>query len=337
MSGINDVTVSITVQQPTPKIGFGKILILGASDAGKDYTTYSNLSGVAADYGITTSEYKMAAAIFGQGDFAPPEIAIYGRKTGSGPETMAQAITKLLLKDWYFLLSTSMVPTDIQTLGDAVEADDGRQYVARTDSKVDLATIKAKKYKRTTAAYHPNAATEFMDAAWLGACASKDVGSITWKFKKLVGISPVAVDATELASIHALNANTYVTKAGDDQTSEGITVNGTYIDLVHAEDYVKANIALGVQKLLNSTDKVPYDDGGIAQVESVVRTVLQRCLTQGIIARDADGVGLYGTDFAPRIDTDAADRAARRYTRGTFWFNLAGAIHSAAIQGEIKF
>lgn len=137
-------------------------------------------------------------------------------------------------------------------------------------------------------------------------------------------------------SDRALGANTYVTKAGIDQTSEGKTVSGGYIDLVHAQDYIRASIELGVQTLLSTQGKVPYDDTGIAQIESVVRTVLQSAWQQGIIAT-VDSIGQYDTVFATRAETDATDRASREYNGGTFWLDLAGAIHKATIRGVVRF
>jgi len=333
--GKSDVTVIIDIQRPTPKLGFGKPLILGASTAGHAYKTYSDLAGVAVDYISSTEEYKAATALFGQGDDSPREIAIVARKTSETAETIEDVLEAIFLKDWYFLVSVTTDADDIMTIAEAVEQDNSRQYFFRTSSKTDLATILAEGYTRTTGIYHTDT-TKYPEAAWVGRTGSADVGSVTWKFKNLTGIQPLDIDATELAAIHALGANTYVTKAGDNVTSEGKTMSGEYIDIIHAKDYVKYSIEYAVQKLLNGADKISYDDTGIAQLEAAVKTVLQRAFNQGIIAKDEDGLGLYGTQFKTRAETDPADRADRDYTGGTFWFDLAGAIHQTTFRGEIR-
>lgn len=337
---ISDVTVTIAVLKPTPILGgFGKPLILGASTAGKDYKNYADLTAVLVDYANSTDEYKAAAALFAQKN-PPAEIAIVSRKTGTTPVLLPDLLPMLFLKDWHFLLTTSTTVADLILIGDAVEADKSRQFIARTNSKADLATIKAKNYDRTAVFYHTTI-TNFPDAAWVGAVGSLPVGSVTWKGWTLVGITPMDIDATELAAIHALGANTYVTKAGTNVTSDGRAVSGGFIDFIHSQDYIVYSVQYAVQDLFNQAQaalsKIPYDNRGIAQIESAVRTVLQRAYLNGMIAADNDGVPLYHTTFPPRSEVDPANIAARSYPDGQFDFVIAGAVHSAAILGTIKF
>lgn len=169
MSNINDVQVIIDVQQPTPRLGFGKPLILGTSTAGSSYKSYAELSGVLADYANTTEEYKAAAAIFGQGDDSPAEIAILTRKTAEPAETLDDMLPSLFLLDWYFLVYTGTAVADLIKIADAIEADDSRQFFARTSSKTDLAAFLVGKYTRTTVAYNEAAeVAKYPEAAWIG-------------------------------------------------------------------------------------------------------------------------------------------------------------------------
>ncbi len=119
-------------------------------------------------------------------------------------------------------------------------------------------------------------------------------------------------------------------------TSEGKTMSGEYIDIIQSKDYLVSSIEFAVQKLLNSKDKIPYDNGGISQIEATTKTVLQRADNNGMIAKDTDGISLFGTSFKARSEVDPADRAVREYNDGTFWFELAGAIHKTRIRGTIK-
>ncbi|GBF73054.1 hypothetical protein PA598K_01339 [Paenibacillus sp. 598K] len=337
---ISDVTVTISVQRPTPILGgFGKPLILGASTAGQAFKNYADLDAVRTDYPSATEEYKAAAALFGQRN-APAEVAIACRRTGTDPEALADYVPQLLQRDWHFLIATTATIADQILIADAVEADRTRQYLTRTSSKADLAEIKAKGYERTAVLYHPTV-TNYPDAAWVGAVGSLPPGSPTWKGWTLFGIAPLDLDATELNEIHALGGNAYVTKAGVNVTSDGRAVSGEFIDLVHSQDYIVQSIKFGIQDLFNraqdTNTKISYDNTGIAQLESVVRTVLQRAYINGMIADGEDGVPLYSTTFPPRSAVDPAEIAARNYPDGQFEFVLAGAIHSAAIRGVIKF
>jgi hypothetical protein len=333
-----DVTVVINIQKPVGRLGFGKVLILGEKAGGFDYKEYLDLASVKTDFIDSTEEYKAAQAVFAQGDQAPSVIAITCRNstTGVGEQTQVEKLQTVIDKDWYFLISTSAVKVDVLALADEIEQDGSRQFFTRSASKTDLADFKVEDYTRTTVLYHTTI-SNYPEAAWVGAAGSAPVGSVTWKFKRLIGIQPLELSGTDLLAIHNLGANAYITKAGDSVTTEGKVVDAEYIDIIHARDYVKFSIEYSVQKLLNSTSKVPYTAAGIAQIEGAVRTVLQRAHNQGIIASDEDGVGLYGTTFKSRDEVDPADRAARSYNDGAFFFELAGAVHDARINGVIQF
>lgn len=333
MSVQNDVTVTIDIQRPTPKLGFGKPLIIGSSVDGKDYTTYSDLDAVKADFAENTETYLAARALFNQGDNAPAEIAVMLHKTTG--ETLDDLLGKIFSKDWYFLISTSSTIANITTIADAVELNGTRMFFASSSNKANLATIKAKKYKKTAVFYH-TITDNYPEAAWIGRVGTIQPGAATWKFKTLAGITPMDIDTTEMNAIHELGANTYVTKAGDDQTSEGMTVSGEYIDIIHSQDYIIQSIGYAIQKLFNRSDKVGYDNNGIAQIEGEVKTILRRADLNGMIAHDDDELPLYGTTFKPRSQVDPADRAKREYNDGAFTFELAGAIHKTKISGVIK-
>ncbi|WP_223068484.1 DUF3383 family protein [Paenibacillus caui] len=334
MSQIKDVNVIIDIKRPTPVLGFGKPLIIGTSTAGMDYTSYSSLEELSAAFPAGTEEYKAAAAIFAQAN-RPDELAIMQRKTD---ETLADFLPKVFDKDFYFLLTTSTNVQDILAIAGATETNGSRQFFARSSSLDDVKTIQNQKLLNTTVFYHTNT-DSYPEAALVGEAGSKPVGSITWKGQRLKGIAPLEVTAYELKAIHDAGAITYVMKAGDPVTSEGMTSGGEYIDIIHAKHYVVYSIEFEVQKLFNNANnqKIAYDNTGIAQIEGTVRGVLQRSLIQGIIAKDSSGNGLYSTNFLTREQTTAADRLSRSYDGGNFEFELAGAIHESTITGLVTY
>lgn len=326
-----DVKVIIDLQRPTPKVGLGKPMIIGPATDATPYKVYYDLDAVREDFAIVTEVYKAAYAMFNQGNDAPESIAVMQYAT----DGLVDFLPSIFSKDWYYLISTSNVVADVTAIGDAVELDNSRLYFTRSSSETDLAVIFARKYTRTAVMYHSNV-SNYPEAAWVGRAGSAQAGSLTWKFKTLTGISSMDITTTELMEIHALGANTYVTKAGDDITSEGKMVSGEYIDIMQSQDYLILNIELVIQKLFNRSPKVRYDNTGIAQMEGEVKTVLRRADLNGMIAHDDNGLPIYSTTFKSRSQVDPADREQRVYNDGSFEFELAGAIHKSTIRGVIK-
>ena len=260
-------------------------------------------------------------------------ISSYYEKT-EGAKGLEQLLADNYDNDFYFVLATTDDSEVKKAIAEVVNTNGRKIFVTRATSDVELGQLGEAKYERTVICYHTTE-NEYMDAALIGECGSQEVGSITWKFKKLFGITSESFTETELETIHSQGAIAYVTKAGDDQTSEGIVVSGEYIDIVHAKDYVQFNIEYKVQKLFNKTAKVPYTNTGIAMIENEVINVLQSCYNSGIIAENDEGKVLFSTNFPKRSEVPQADRTAREYNVGTFEFELAGAVHEAKIYGSI--
>ena len=173
-------------------------------------------------------------------------------------------------------------------------------------------------------------------AALVGEASGRDVGTFTYKNLILKGIEPEDLSDTEIDAITAANGIAFVTKAGDNVTTEGKAMSGEYIDIVDSKDYVISNLEYQTQKMLNTMGKIPYDNNGIAVLESAAVNVMNDAYNKGIIATNDDGTPGYSVDYATREETDEADRAARKYLGGHFSFKLAGAVHMVEISGEIE-
>ena len=174
-------------------------------------------------------------------------------------------------------------------------------------------------------------------AALVAKTNNKAVGSFTYKNQTLKGmLADTEVTKAQLAEYHSYGCNAYVHKAGYDVTSEGKLVNGEYIDILDAKDWIVTQIEYQLQQALIINDKIPYDNNGIALLESIVANVLQDAFNNGIIAEDDNGKASYTVNFARRTDTKASDREKRQYMEGKFTFDLAGAIHSVTVNGTIN-
>lgn len=326
-----DVKVKIELSKVIGKLGFGYPLILKAglseSDTPVAYTECAGLDDVVkAGFAADTDVYAAAQLMFMQ-DNPPAKIAVH-----ASADDAVTAIGKIIDKEWRQLVVIgSNALSSVKTIADYVETTD-KMYFACVE-ELD-ATLDDCKYDRTVLFVH---AESDAVAALVGEAAGRDVGSFTYKNLILKGIAAQELSETEIEAIHDKGGMCFVTKAGDNVTSEGKTQGGEYVDVVDSIDYVVSQIEYRVQKVLNNTAKVPYDNRGIALLESAVVTVLQDAYNNGIIAEADNGEPDYAVEFASRSETTEEDRAARYYPYGKFRFGLAGAIHKVEVIGEISY
>ncbi|MCO7127815.1 DUF3383 domain-containing protein [Sporolactobacillus shoreicorticis] len=335
---VQDVHVIINLVKPAALIGLGRILILANKPGESTFKSYTDLDSIKADYADTTNAYKKASAIFAQGSNRPDLIYIANYDPAAdGDETpgykLTEAITAYAEKDWEFLILADAEQEDKVAAAPAVEALGIKFLVVKIEDEASRAAFKT--YDRTIVFYHP-VADEHPDAALVGACGSQTVGSITWKFKTLLGITPQDFTTAQVQAIHGDGAIAYVTKAGIPQTSEGIVGSGEYIDVIHSKDWIKVNMEHSIQVALSNAKKISFDNTGIGILEGQVTNVLQQAFTNGIIATDADGQPIYTITAKTRDEVDGTDIASRTYNGLSFSFELAGAIHQATITGEIS-
>lgn len=330
-----DVKVKIDLTKPIGGIGLGIPLIL-EENATKEvsYTECKTLAEViTAGFADTTKVYKAANAMLMQ-DNPPEKIAVCATT-----EPTAAWLNDVVnvSKDWRQLvvLTNSETATAIKDIATKIETLSNKMYFADLNAD-DTTTLDLNGFNRTVLFYcdktedYPSPVS-----ALVGATAGLSVGSFTYKNFPLKGILPQALSDMQIDAIHAKGGFTFVTKAGDNVTTEGKTVGGEYIDIIDSKDYIISNLEYQTQKTLNTMKKIPYDDTGIAILESVAVNVMRDAYNKGIIATNADGSAAYTVDYAKREDTEASDRAIRKYVGGQFAFALAGAVHEVEITGEI--
>lgn len=332
-----DVKVNITATRPINKAGFGIPLILeGKTTQAVAYKECTSLAEViTAGFATTTAVYKAASLIFMQ-DNAPEKVAVCAT-TGTVTDFLT---ADNLAKNWRQLIVTSLETEGESTIAQiitAIEATDDKMFFVGLDT-TDETSLTVTNINRTVL-FYVDGTTEAPnpEAALVGATAGRAVGSFTYKNLILTGILPQTLTDSEITAIHNKGGITFVTKSGDNVTSEGKTAGGEYIDIIDAKDYIITQLVYQTQKMLNSTPKIPYDNNGIAMLETVAANVLKDAYDNGIVAANEDGSAGYSIDYAMREDTTVADRADRKYLGGKFSFVLAGAIHTVVINGEIEF
>ena len=331
-----DVRVHIDLAKPIGTLGFGMPLILMEHAAqAVEYTVVSGVSEM-KDAGIdAASKAYMAARLLFAQEHAPKKIAVLA-VTGAATEALADH--KITDKDWRQLIVVNGgegTGSTVTEISDIVEKLEHKMYFAGLDID-DSTTISTTGRDRTILFYcNATEAAPVPVAALVGDVAGRVAGSFTYKNLILTGIEPQELSDTEIEAIHKKGGITFVQKAGDNVTSEGKVAGGEYIDIIDSEDYIIQQLRYKTQRLLNTAAKVPYDNNGIAMLESVAVDVLQTAYNNGMIGNNDDGSPAYSVAYALREDTTEADRWARQYFGGSFTFMLAGAIHHVEITGEI--
>mgnify|MGYP001090610143 CR=1 FL=1 len=332
---LHDVTVTIDLVKPSGLVGLGKPLILAEKAGPSMIKNYSDISPVKADFDENTNAYKKAFAIFAQ-EHRPKEIAIATYDPNGTEVTSAvEAVEKYYWNDWFFVLTADAEQADKLAVADFIESQKFKIYAVKTETEAERAAFKAKAYDYVIDFYHPIAGEE-ADAALVGELGSQTVGSITWKFKELTGITPIDVNEAELNEIHQDGAIAYVTKVGLPQTSEGIVVSGEYIDVMHGKSWIKADAENRIQTAFVKNKKISFDNRGISLLVGELTTTLEKGFSQGIIAEDDSGKPMYTITAKSRSEVSDEDRANRVYNGLFFNFELDGAVHEANINGEIS-
>lgn len=323
-----DVKVRIDINKPAGNSSFGHPLIINVGESAIEYKECRSVEEVAAaGFESTTDTYKAAAIMFGQNN--PPEKIAVCQVTG----TIVDGLNAIADKDFRQIVTVGALGTEetTESIANHVETTvKDKMYFATVATVDGLADIGS--HERTVYFVHTD---PLAVAALVGEAAGREVGSFTYKNLILKSITPMDLSASEIAAIHEAKGITFVTKAGDNVTTEGKCASGEYIDIVDSKDYIITNLEYQTQKALNNAAKVPYDNTGIAMLENVAVNVLKNAYNLGIIATDEEGMPMYSVDYALRSETTEDDRAERRYVGGKFSFTLSGAVHTVDIVGEI--
>jgi hypothetical protein len=327
-----NVTVNITRQTATSaQRGFGTALLLGTSKV-LAYKEYTDAASIATDYGAGSKEAKIATALFSGTPKVDKVVSlgiVYNGQTGN-PADMTAALNTLVLShnDWYYLVTPEQGDDEIAALGAWATANDKLYFVETTNQTLVHTGM------NTVVLVTDKAATEFQAAAWVGVGAPLEVGSFTWTFKTLSGMTPAAYDDSVVNAIHDRNFNTYIKQSGVNITSNSKTAGGEWVDIIQSIHALESEIADSVFQLQVSTPKIPFTDAGIALVASKITDVLQKYFNVGMIA-DEDGKPLYTVTVPSRSSIPAEDRAARNLPGIPFTAVLAGAIETVEISGVV--
>jgi len=337
------VNVTITRQTKIPtQTGFGTPLILGDSDrfgAGERIRTYTELSQVVADFTVGDDEIQAATDMFSQA-IKPPEIKIGQREAAdtAGVTGWTEALNAIELvdNDWYGLFSTTRVQADIEEIAqNYVEAKIKIYLPTSSDAALKDGTggnvgevLNTAALERTGVWFSADTDND-LSAGILGLQLPKPAGSTNWAYKTIAGPAFDNLTPTEEGNIEGVKANHYTRIAGINVTLFGTMASGEFIDIIRGSDFIQARMQELVFFELINSEKIPYNNNGIAQIESRMREALNLGVQNQIIEPDF-------TITVPDAATiSAIDKGNRFLDNMAFQATLTGAINTTKINGNL--
>jgi len=375
ISRVVDVTLTKQDRFATRQ-GFGVPLILTSETTGPVNATtrtkvYGSIDEVAADWAATTEAYKAALTMFSQNP-RPRQIKIgfvaAGVYAAEPNPTFTAELDALYAfdPDWYWMTATKDF-RDTEALDDAMAWVDGKNKLflidsndAGTEDPANSTSVAARNKKiraRSGVFYHTDASL-YPSAALIAFAARRDFDQVntayTAKFKRLIGISAVnkgsaAVQAVTgfvpgigLDAAQGHMANTYVNIGGLDMVVEGQLLDGSFIDELHAADWIIARTEEEMLSVLANNPRIPYTNTGIQQLVSAVEAVCNRAFVAGLIADfDDPETGELLPAYDIQVERVEAIPAAQRRQRIApvidARFRYAGAVHYASARFLMQF
>jgi len=240
--------------------------------------------------------------------------------------------------DWYGFIGTSKGEDELKAQGAWVQSR-RKFFVGGTMNQdvivsgaADVASYMKNQAYTRSALFWNDGHMDQDDAAFLGRWLPFVPGSESMKFKTLAGVDATKLTDSQLTQLRAKNANFYITVAGTNTTEEGKTCQGEFVDTIRFVDWLYARMQEAIFSVLTTQAKVPFTDPGIAQIESAIRSVLQRGVEAGGLAESPQ----YTVTVPKAASVDSVNKAARTLPNVTFTGTLAGAIHNLVIAGTVS-
>lgn len=240
--------------------------------------------------------------------------------------------------DWYCLILTSREDFEILLSAAFIEAQRKIFVAASDDSTIKSAVttdlgsmLKQRSYNRTALLWSGDEANG-PEAAWAGRKLPTDPGSEQWRYANLSGIATDVLSSTEETNLNNKNVNHYTVVGGVGIVQKGKMASGQWIDVTRFLDWFTARVQEGIYALFVSVEKVPYTDGGVASLESIVRAKIEEGIRVGGISRE-DGYTVVSQKVA---EVDPQLRQDRVFPDIEFEFRLAGAVGEVTVKGFVS-
>ncbi len=332
--------------------------------ATEKFRYYGDVSSMADDGFLSTSAiYKLANTVFTQKVI--PQIIVARKLVGESYTDVLNAIINKNSK-WFGLLATTTIKADILEIASFAETNRKLYSAGTSDSEcLDNTTtddimseLKALSYEFTVCSYHTDIANNRINAGILARFLGATAGSNIAKFQTLIGCVVDDIGTNGEMTLENKYGNYYTDLAGMSCYSDGFTASGKRMDLIRDREWLRQTAQLRLVALLKNysdrNEKIPYSDNGFAIiVTSVLIPLFVEAKTMNIIRKAtldelAIEIGVpvaqidyfypaYGFAlFVPKVASiDSSIRATRKLTGFKFSGNVAGAVESIGILGNL--
>lgn len=303
------------------------------------YSGAGDLKTVGDDFGVDSTAYEMAQKLLGN-DIKPTRFMI-GVKNSTETYTAGLQAVVAYNGDWYALAIDSKVAGDIKEAAAFTQAErrifgasTADTDVTNASSTTDIGSfLKDGGYDRTFLVYHPEAATNHPEVAWIGSQLPEVPGSNTWAFKGGAGVQISRLTSSNTSALNAKNVNYFTRVAGVNMFQTGCTSEGEWIDTMIFIDWVQARIQEQVFYRLATRKKIPMTQPGALIIEAEIRSVLDQGVRNGGIA-EAPPYTVQSPDVLLIPEVQRAQRVMGDFK---FQARLAGAVHKVIIRGVVGY
>ncbi|MDE7331210.1 MAG: DUF3383 domain-containing protein [Lachnospiraceae bacterium] len=314
--------------------------------------TYTDLSDIKNDWGENSKVYKMASALFNQGNAQPAPEKLIRKVTVAGfgkvdtPDDLVKKLKEYAEKnnDWYIFLTDRTEDEYIMKLSEFAqssepaeaglasgEEDHRKIYFAKT-SKKNIADIKGR-----SVIVYTEKEDEHIEAAYLGAVAPWYPKHVTWKFKMPQGLTVPTLTASEISTLDKNHINYVSDEYKNNYIKNGVCADGEWIDSLLGNDWIAKDMRNELYKVFMENAVIPYTDDGFNLIGMAVFRTLNRAVQYGIIASDSDsGTGVYRVSI-PARSTATEEQIRNRIMPDITWeAQLEGAVHGIRTKGVLK-
>lgn len=375
ISRVVDVTLTRNDRFATRR-GFGVPLIITSASTGPVSSAvrtklYGSMDEVAADWDADDEAYLAAQTMFSQNP-RPRQVKI--GYVGAGvlaAEPSLDIVNELdavydFDQDWYWLGFTKEF-RDKELLDDVfawVDTKSKHMHIAsndvNTENAANTTSVAARNKKiraRSGVFYHTNA-VRYPDMGLIAYGARRDFDqpntAYTAKFKRLIGIEAVNIGSAAVQAVTGFvpqigldaaqghYANTYVNIGGLDMIVEGTMLDGSFMDELHAADWMIARAEEELLSVLATNDRVAYTNNGMQLLVAAVESVLNRAYVAGLIADfDDPDTGELLPAFEIAVERVEAIPASQRRQRVAplidARFRYAGAVHYTSARFTMNY
>lgn len=364
-------TIDVTITRETifpSREGFNTQLIVtgevtGPLNAGLRTKSYRSIDEVAADWPVLSEAYIAAQTAFSQKPSA--DRVKIGFRTLANPVVSELGLIQAVDSDWYALTFTKEVrdSADVTAVAAWIEARVKLYMSATNDIDTEAPAnvtnvsylLQQSGYDRSGTFYHTDVDL-YPDCALFSRLLSTNLNTpnsmLTMKYKRLIGITPVAINSGTLQQITGFVpgtglvesagyfANTYISVKDTPYMVEGNMASGEFIDTMLFSDWLRDALETETLSRLVTTDKIPYTDRGAQNLVEGVDNVLQQGVSNNGIAADTDPdtgelLPAYSISVQRVLDVPASQRANRVAPDIQFIARLAGAFHYSTITGRL--